>query len=81
MRWLAIFGGSSVAMVAAVFGIIWAFEGFDGLGLSTHGMIALVVGVVFTTALGVVLMALVFHSDRSGRDDLANPRHTGRRSS
>lgn len=72
MRWLAVFGGSSVAMVAAVLAIIWAFEGFDGLGLSTHGTIALVLGVVVTTALGVGLMALVFHSDRSGQDDIVH---------
>ncbi|MDX6752287.1 hypothetical protein SH611_20980 [Geminicoccaceae bacterium 1502E] len=76
MRWLVIFGGSCVAMVAAVLAIIWAFEGFEGLGLSMHGVIALVIGVVVTTALGVVLMALVFHSDRSGRDDLAHHQDT-----
>jgi len=35
-----------------------------------HGWIALVLGVVLTAALGAGLMWLVFHSSRSGHDDM-----------
>ena len=35
------------------------------------GWIALGLGTLFTTALGVALMALVFYSARSGQDDSA----------
>ena len=38
--------------------------------MTGHGWFALFLGVVLTFALGVVLMWLVFHSSRSGRDDI-----------
>ncbi|MGH7005967.1 MAG: hypothetical protein ACREIP_18645, partial [Alphaproteobacteria bacterium] len=47
----------------------WAFGWVDALGLSAHGFVALGIGVALTVGLGVALMALVFHSSRSGRDD------------
>jgi hypothetical protein len=39
--------------------------------LGVHGWIAFTLGVVVTSLLGVGLMALVFHSDRSGQDESA----------
>ena len=45
--------------------------GFEGANLGFHGWVAIVLGMVSTSVLGVVLMALVFHSDRSGRDESA----------
>jgi len=50
---------------------IWfAFYGWNLIEgqVSTHGMIALVLGVVFSMALGGGLMALVFWSNRKGYD-------------
>ena len=38
------------------------------LGLSLHGYIALTAGVLATVALTMVLMGLVFFSNRSGKD-------------
>jgi len=43
-------------------------EGFEGGEMGVHGWVALGLGTVLTSALGVALMALVFHSDRSGHD-------------
>jgi uncharacterized membrane protein len=53
---------------------------FGDLGLSPHGYIALVLGVILTMALTMVLMGLVFLSDRAGQDEVAfstwkNPEH------
>lgn len=41
---------------------------FVDLGLSVHGIIALFIGAILTTGLAMGLMALVFLSDRGGRD-------------
>lgn len=68
MRWLAIFMGVCVASVAAVVAVVWAAGGFDRLGLSGHGLAALVIGAVLTMLLTVVLMGLVFYSNRSEHD-------------
>ena len=55
--------------IGAVLLLAWAFGGIDTEGMSTHGIIAMVLGAMFTAFVGVGLMALVFYSDRSGQDD------------
>ncbi|HZF35620.1 MAG TPA: hypothetical protein VE914_17620 [Candidatus Angelobacter sp.] len=55
--------------IGAVLALAWVFGGFDTEGISTHGIIAIVLGTMFTVFVGVGLMALVFYSDRSGQDD------------
>ncbi|HUI18923.1 MAG TPA: hypothetical protein VL244_14735 [Alphaproteobacteria bacterium] len=67
-RWLITFLLACVLSIAFVLAVLWAFNGFQGLGIGVWGTVALVGGVVCTTALGVGLMALVFASDRSDRD-------------
>jgi len=67
-RWLLTFLLSCVLSIAFVLAALWAFNGFQGLGIGLWGSVALAGGVVFTSALGVALMALVFASDRSERD-------------
>jgi hypothetical protein len=44
---------------------------FGNLGLQLQGDIALVLGAVLTMALTMLLMGLVFLSDRSGQDETA----------
>ena len=41
----------------------------DDVDIGTHGMVALVLGTLFSLALGGGLMALVFYSSRSGHDE------------
>jgi hypothetical protein len=74
-RWVITFGGSSLLCVLMVFGALWAFNGFNGLGLSLGLTITLAAGIVITVALGVGLMGLVFASDRSGVDAEAFKSH------
>lgn len=57
---------ATAAALALMFGLTWFFGFFDGM--SVNGVIALILGVVLSTALGVGLMALVFLSSR-GRDE------------
>jgi hypothetical protein len=45
--------------------------GFAGGEMSVSGWVALALGIVLTCALAITLMALVFHSARSGRDESA----------
>jgi len=47
----------------------WAFGGFEGL--SPVGVFSLFVGVILSVVVGVGLMALVFYSSRSDRDEAA----------
>jgi hypothetical protein len=47
----------------------WVFGGFEGL--SAVGVFSLLVGVVVAVGLGVGLMALVFYSNRTERDEAA----------
>lgn len=68
MRWLALFMGTSVAMVAAAAAVVWIAGGFDSLALSGHGLAALIIGAVLTVLLAVGLMGLVFYSHRSEHD-------------
>ena len=57
----------SVLLGGALF-VIWAASGFGDLGVSGHGLVALILGILLTSGLGIVLMALSFYSDRSGTD-------------
>jgi len=68
-RWAATFALVSAGMIGLGFLAFWAANGFADWGLDVQGAIALVVGAILLAALGVGLMALMFYSDRSGRDD------------
>ena len=68
MRWLIIFGASSFGGIFGILLILWAIDGFHGLGLDSAGTVAVVIGVLCTCALGVVLMALIFYSERTNAD-------------
>jgi hypothetical protein len=67
--WVRNFTFSCVGLLAFVYLALWAFNGFHGIGLGLQAMIALTLGTILTAGLGVGLMALVFYSDRSGRDE------------
>jgi hypothetical protein len=47
----------------------WVWMSLGNAEISTHGMIALTLGIVVSVAVGVGLMALVFFSSRRGFDD------------
>jgi hypothetical protein len=49
----------------------WSMGG-DDVGLSTHGRVALAIGIGGTLALGCGLMFLVFYSSRRGFDAAAD---------
>jgi hypothetical protein len=69
MRWVAWFSAGCGGMVLAVLALVWAFNGFSDLGVSGHGLAAMILGVVITTGVGVGLMALIFHSSRVEQDE------------
>lgn len=60
-----------VTVLGALLLIVLAnvFTGFDPKALTLNGWIALSLGAVFSLALGIGLMALVFYSARHGYDD------------
>jgi hypothetical protein len=69
MKWILTFCLACIGAIVAVLFVAWAANGFDFSGLSTQGVIAIVAGTTLTVLLSVGLMALVFYSNRSGRDD------------
>ncbi len=71
VRWILGFAAGCSVLVGAALLILWALTGFADLGLSGHGLVALTLGIVFTTGLGGVLMALSFYNERrNGREEL-----------
>jgi hypothetical protein len=66
IRWAIGFVAGCSVLVGAALLILWAASGFSDLGVSGHGLVALILGIVFTTALAIALMALTFYSGRSG---------------
>jgi len=67
---------SCIGMVALVLAVNWALSGFHSLGLHPATTIALVLGTIATTALCVVLMGLMFYSERTQDDEEAYERDT-----
>jgi hypothetical protein len=72
MRWVIFFVVASAGGIAVVLLALLATNGFHDLGLDRAGVIALAAGITVTSALGVLLMALIFYSDRSGADEMAS---------
>lgn len=67
--WLAVATAIAVVIVVVVaMASVWT--GLGDTGISEGGWVALVLGVIFTLALGIGLMALVFISNRRGYDEL-----------
>jgi hypothetical protein len=69
MGWIVGFASACVGAIGAVILLIWATVGFGALGLSGHGVVAITLGITFSTAIGVALMALIFYSNRSHQDE------------
>jgi hypothetical protein len=71
MRWLTRFVALNVGLVIVGLLTLWATGTFELAGLSTNGWVALSLGTLFTSALGISLMGLVFYSNREDVDDRA----------
>jgi hypothetical protein len=56
-------------LIAAIGASGWMWNRFSDAPMTIHGWIALALGVSVTFGLGVGLMALTFHSARSGHDE------------
>ena len=69
MRWVLGFVAMAMGGIALILFVLWAMNGFHGLGLDTVGTLAIIGGMIATSGLGVGLMALVFYSDRSNKDE------------
>lgn len=72
MRWILMFCALNVALLAVVLLTLWATGSFTDAGLSVDGWVALGLGIVLTSALGIGLMALVFYSSRQAVDERAH---------
>ena len=70
LPWAAQFPIAATAAIVTLLALIWALTGFGGLGLDATATVGAVLGIVFTIALAVALMTLMFYSNRSGMDDL-----------
>jgi hypothetical protein len=66
MKTFAVTCATVLGVTLIAIGLVLAF---GDLGLSPHGYIALVLGVILSMALTMVLMGLVFLSNRTGHDE------------
>ena len=77
MNWVVKYVVICVGTIAALLAVVWGGIGPDLTGLGTQGIVALALGVVFTVAVGVGLMALTFvagHNERKQEPtDLTKP--------
>ena len=69
-------GGMRVVLVSGVLAVLAAVGYFAYAGLTVpgadmpaEGYVALIIGIVFSLAVGVGLMALLFYSSRRGYDE------------
>src|SRR3546814_10469315 len=69
IRWVIGFVAACIVLVGATLLVLWTVAGFGDLGVSGHGLVALILGIVFTTALGIGLMALSFYGDHSDQPE------------
>jgi hypothetical protein len=69
MKWILSFSAACGGAIGAVMILVWVFGGIDTEGVSTDGIIAMVLGTMVTVLVGIGLMALIFYSNRSGQDD------------
>src|SRR5437899_13093709 len=68
MAWLRTYVAICAGVLAAVVVGLILLVSFADRGLSGHGIAALFIGTLATVALTMVLMGLIFVSDRGGRD-------------
>src|SRR3546814_756205 len=68
-RWVSGCVAAGIVLVGATLLVLWTVAGFGDLGVSGHGLVALILGIVFTTALGIGLMALSFYGDHSDQPE------------
>ena len=61
----------SILLLAVILGLR-SWISLAEVDLGFHGMVALVLGVALSLALGIGLMGLVFYSNRSGYDERAH---------
>ena len=71
------FALTSGAAILLILLATWAFGGFEGL--SPVGVFSLLLGVIVSVGVGVGLMLLSVHSNRSKRDDTVYRLGHGRR--
>jgi hypothetical protein len=69
MPWLRTYIAACAVVVVLLFLGLGLLVSFVDLGLSGHGIAALFLGALFTVAVGMVLMGLVFSSSRGGQDE------------
>lgn len=70
LPWAARFASAAMTATVILLALVWGLTGFGGLGLDATATVGAVLGIVFTIALAVALMTLIFYSNRSGMDDL-----------
>ncbi len=60
-------------LVLAIAGGAYVWWSMADVDIGIHGLIAMILGAVFSLILGGGLMALVFYSSRHGHDDQQQP--------
>ena len=69
-KWVVNYSLACVGAFVGLLAFMWALSGFDFSGVSTAGLVAIILGTAFMVLVTVGLMGLVFYSDRSGQDDV-----------
>lgn len=69
MKKLLIVAASILAIGSISYWGLTVLVATQGVELSIHGKIAMGIGIIFTFAIGIGLMSLVFYSNKHGHDE------------
>lgn len=70
MKNIFAFIASALAIGAVSYFGLTVLVATQGVELTIHGKIAMALGIIFTMAVGFGLMALLFHSNKHGHDEV-----------
>src|SRR3546814_20732481 len=73
IRWVIGFVAACIDLVGATLLVHWTVAGFGDLGVSGHGLVAPILGIVFTPALGLGLLSISFYADPSAPPEASRP--------
>jgi hypothetical protein len=74
MKTLGLIATLGGLLLLAVGSAWYVWSGLEGVPMSTNGVVALILGVLVSLAVGVGLMWLVYYSHKRGYDDIGTPR-------
>ncbi|SDE17871.1 MULTISPECIES: hypothetical protein [Kordiimonas] len=76
MKRFLLIAASVVALGGVAYWALYVMGRIEGVELSGHGVVAMIIGLLFTILIGFGLMALIFFSNKHGHDEAVHNLYT-----